>query len=158
MKHLIGLVKIMMALAGILLVYNLIVWIAASQILFKDIDNLVNDAVEMTMDDSYRADHISLLDPDALWGNFEYLVQKKYNLDVSFRAMTPGLIEKELVFTEVEIDPGEYTYDQDAEHLTIEREPSVHLAGYTEKRVEILSFQADVPIRFDVTVDNIRMD
>lgn len=158
MKHLLLMAKGMVILSFVLLFYNGIVWFLATQILYKDIDNLANDAIEMTMDDTHRSDHISKLDPDAFQDNFDYLVIQKYGLDSSFRATKPGLIEKELIFTDVDIAPGEYAYDEENEVLKIVEEPQINIKGYTEKKVEVLFFSAYAPIKFNVIVDNTRVD
>lgn len=158
MKHLIGLTKVLVALSFILLIYNLIVWIVASQVLYKDIDNLVNDAMELTIEDESRTDHISQLDPDAFWDNFAWLVTKHYNLDGDFRPIEPGLIEQQLVITDLDIEPGKYTYDPDTEVLQITETPQVHITGYTTKHAEVMFWSGDVQIPFDVIVTNQRVD
>lgn len=114
------------------------------------------DSIELSIDDRYRHDHISIMDKDLCEENFLMQFQDRYRLNEKLEPIGKHFIEGPVAVEKIEYVEGEFQIQGDKPVQTIN--PSMYIKGYIEVRPLILGFDKNIKIPFEVFAENKRVD
>lgn len=111
------------------------------------------NALELSMKDDYRREHISIIDEDLFVDIFNKLIIEDLKLDLNNHPSKNSLLENELKIDQMIICSGNIGLDQKQDEL-----PYVKILGSTKYRLALVSMIIDkeIDIRFYVETSNKR--
>lgn len=122
------------------------------------VEIIAQDSLEMNLLDVYRREHISLVKEEDVKDTFYDLLKTEFNLDNSLKPIGKSLVSEKIYITNLLIEEGSYDTGGNGSKNTYL--PSIHVEGYTEKSLVLISFltKYNAKIVFDVDVENSRYD
>lgn len=121
--------------------------------LSSSIENIAADAIELSIDDKYREEHVSVMDTYLCRNIFLNQLKSYYSLDSSLKPPQSSYI-KAFVIESLSLEPGEYVSGINS--LVQIREPSLYVKGYITIRPLILGVNTTVNIPFELYAKNLR--
>lgn len=122
------------------------------------IEIIAQDSLETNLLDEYRREHVSLVDEEDVKVTFYDLLKTEFNLDNSLEPVEKNILSEKIYITDISIEEGSYTNSGSGYNNT--DYPSIHIEGYTEKPILLLSFltKYTAKIAFNIDVENSRYD
>jgi hypothetical protein len=122
------------------------------------IEIIAQDSLEMNLLDEYRREHISLVKTQDVKNTFYDQLKTEFDLDNSLNPIEKGILSRKIYIKEISVEEGDYTTNGSGSKNTVF--PSIHIQGYTEKPIVLISFliKYNAKIAFDIDVENSRYD
>lgn len=157
-SSLVVLVKFFLLIAVIGIGIEFIKIQAMHKTLNTKIEIIAQDSLEMNLLDEYRREHISLVEAEAVKDTFYDLLKTEFDLDNSLNPIGISILSKKISIKVISVEEGSYTTSGSGSKNTVF--PSIHVEGYTEKPIVLLSFltKYNAKIAFKIDVENSRYD
>lgn len=122
------------------------------------VEIIAQDSLEMNLIDEYRREHISLVKEEEVKNTFYDLLKTEFNLDNSLKPIGKSFVTEKIYITNLIIEEGSYDTGGNGSKNTYL--PSIHVEGYTEKPIVLISFltKYNAKIIFNIDVENSRYD
>lgn len=155
---LVALVKFFLLIAVIGIGIEFVKIQAMHKTLNTKVEIIAQDSLEMNLLDEYRREHISLVKEKDVKDTFYDLLKTEFNLDNSLNPIGKSMLSKKIYIKEISVEEGSYSTGGSGSKNT--DFPSVHIEGYTEKPIVLISFltKYNAKIAFDIDVENSRYD
>ncbi|MCT4564970.1 MAG: hypothetical protein N4A68_11760 [Maledivibacter sp.] len=122
----------------------------------KQITIICDDAIELSMDDEFRIDHVSIIDRNLCEELICHMLMDKFNLDSGLNPKTESYLAGPLQLIVFDIEEGQYKISGDK---PIQKtNPHVWIKGSVEIQPMIINFNKNITIKFKVYSDNERFD
>lgn len=122
----------------------------------KQISIICDDAIELSMDDEFRIDHVSIIDRNRCEELIYHMLMDKFDLDLGLNPRTGSYLAGPLQLTVFDIEEGQYKISGDK---PIQKtNPYVWIKGSVEIKPMIMNFNQNITINFKIYSDNKRFD
>lgn len=122
----------------------------------KQISIICDDAIELTMNDEFRIDHVSIIDKELCEELIFHMLRDKYDLDSGLNPNQESYLGGPFEITVFDIEEGEHKI---VEGKPIQKKnPYVRIEGSVEIKPMIINYDENVKINFEVYSDNTRFD
>ncbi len=116
----------------------------------------MNDAIDLSIEDRYKNDHISIVDTSICEELIYQMVMDKFNLDSGLNPSSKSYLASAFKFDVLDIEKGDYEIEGDK---PIQKtNPYVLIKGSVEIKPMIINFNENVTIDFEVYCENKRYD
>lgn len=122
------------------------------------VEIIAQDSLEMNLLDEYRREHISLVKAEDVKNTFYDQLKTEFDLDNSLNPIGKSMLSKQIYIRVISVEEGDYARSGSGSKNTIY--PSIHVEGYTEKPIVLLSFltKYNAKVVFKIDVENSRYD
>lgn len=109
------------------------------------IETMSTDSIELAVNDEYRKEHVTIMDPSLCKDLFLQKLRAAYKLGYSLSPSSDSFM-KSFVLEELSARPG--SYEAGIDSLVQREEPELYIKGYVTTRPLILGFNKDIKIPF----------
>ncbi|KAB3534059.1 hypothetical protein F8154_09845 [Alkaliphilus pronyensis] len=122
------------------------------------IEIIAQDSLELSINDEYRREGISLIDPIKAEEHLYELLTTDFNLDNNLKPKDRSLLQAPLIIEGLTIEEGSYS-NSGASFYNVQL-PSIEIKGYTHQKIILIPFLDEalryIEIPFNVYIENTR--
>lgn len=121
--------------------------------LMASLENMAKDSIELSIEDEFRQEHVSVMDTDICKRVFLSQIRDTYSLDSTFNPPDNSYI-KDFEIEELELTSGEY--ETGINQLIQREEPALYVKGYITVKPLVLGVNTTIRIPFVLNTKNSR--
>lgn len=117
---------------------------------------MLEDSIELSIEDLYRRDHVTILIDGECEDNFYRMLRDKYRLDIHLAPIGDSYLVSPFIIESFDVNRGSYTSDELRAYQ--DENASARVKGYVEVKPMILSFNNNIRLSFNIFAESQRMD